>query len=312
MHSLEAELRELRDTGALDETAAAAALAIERREIFSVAGELHAALYGAVALVIAGVGILVKNHLDRIGPLTLTLALALIGAACYTPAIRGKLRGVARSSAADYLLFLGALILSADLGFAETQFHVLGHDWSRHLLILAIVHAFAAYALGSRLVLSLALASLAGWFGIERGPWNQMPWHFATPEMGVRAMACALVILGWREFDRRRRITDFVEVFEHFAANLAFWGAVGWCSDDGLRAAGVMALLPLAAASIGWALHSRSEAFAVYGVVYTTVGLSMAVEALTRPNLFSSAVIVLMLVLIAAAALRYLHDRLKT
>ena len=73
---------------------------------------------------ITGVGILVKDHLDRIGPLTLILALAIAGAACYGPAIRAKSRVGGQSTVTDYLLLLGALIISADVGYAESQFHL--------------------------------------------------------------------------------------------------------------------------------------------------------------------------------------------
>ena len=176
MHSLEAELRELSAGGALEKAAAAGAIALERRTVFSLFEELRAALYAAVALVITGVGILVMEHLDRIGPLTLILALALAAVACYVPAIRTRSRGTARSTAADYLLLLGALFVSADLGYVESQFHWLGANWSRHLLILTALHAYTAYVLDSRLVLSVALATLAGWFGIERGPGSITAW----------------------------------------------------------------------------------------------------------------------------------------
>src|SRR5246127_3275771 len=111
MHSLEAELLELRSAGAVDDTGAARAIALERRTLFSVFDELRATLYAAVALVITGVGILIKEHLDHIGPLTLIFALALAGAACYVPAIREKSRGNPQSTVTDYLLLLGALIV---------------------------------------------------------------------------------------------------------------------------------------------------------------------------------------------------------
>ena len=217
MHSLEAELRELSAGGALEKAAAAGAIALERRTVFSLFEELRAALYAAVALVITGVGILVKEHLDRIGPLTLILALALAAVACYVPAIRTRSRGTARSTAADYLLLLGALFVSADLGYVESQFHWLGANWSRHLLILTALHAYTAYVLDSRLVLSVALATLAGWFGIERGPGTLTAWHYATPGLGVRALLCAGVMLVWRAIDQRMNAARFRDLFEHFA-----------------------------------------------------------------------------------------------
>lgn len=310
MHFLEQELDQLRSTGALDEAAATQAIAMDRRTVFSVFGELRATLYAAVALIVTGVGILLKEHLDRIGPLTLTLALALAAGACYIPAIRAKLHGGGASTVAQYLLLLGALIVSADLGYAESQFHLLGANWSRHLLILTAFHGFTAYALDSPFVLSVALTTLAGWFGIERGPGNMSPWKFATPELGLRAVLCASAILVWRAVDQRTNAARFSEVLEHFAANLAFWGALGWCSDDHLRVVGVLTLLTLAAIAIHRSLRTKAESFAVYGVGYTALGLSLVVAQITDLHVIG-ATLVLAIVLGAAAVLRRLHDLLK-
>lgn len=311
MYSLEEELRVLRAAGALDEASASRMIAIERRTVFSLYEELRAALYAAVALVVTGVGILVKEHLDRIGPLTLIFALALSGAACYVPAIRAKSRAAPRSAVAEYLLLLGALLVSADLGYAESQFHWFGANWSRHLLILAALHAFTAYTLNSRLILSVALTSLAGWFGIERGPGGINIWHFGTSALSLRALLCAAVILLWRAIDQRMNAARFREVFEHFAANLAFWGALGWCSDAHDRVIGVLALSALASVAIRTALRSGIELFAVYGVGYTALGLSIVVGQILKLPSLSGAVAVLVIVLAATVVLRHLHERLK-
>jgi hypothetical protein len=286
-------------------------MALERRTIFSVFDELRVALYTAVALVVAGVGILIKDHLDRIGPLTLMFVLALAGGACYVPAIRAKSPGASRSTVAEYLLLLGALLASADLGYAESQFHWFGANWSRHLLILTALHAFTAYTLNSQLVLAVALTSLAGWFGIERGPGSIPNWHFGTPELGLRALLCAAVMLIWRTIDQHFNATRFRQVFEHFAANLGFWGVLSWCSDAQLRFVGVFALLVLAWIAIRTALRSGAELFAVYGVGYSAIGLSIVVGHFVSLPSLAGASAVLVIVLTAAAVLRHLHDRLK-
>ena len=72
----------------------------------------------------------------------------------------------------DKLRVTGALIVSADLGYAESQFHWLGTEWQWHLLILAAFHGATAYGLRSRLVLCTSIAALAAEFCAETGPAN--------------------------------------------------------------------------------------------------------------------------------------------
>jgi hypothetical protein len=310
VHSLESELRELHSAGVIDDATASRAVALDSGSVFSVFEELRATMYAAVALIVAGLGILVKNNLDRIGPLTLSVMLALAGAACYVGAIRTRLRGEERSVGGDYLLLLGALIVSVDLGYGESQFHWLGADWSQHLLLLAVLHAVTAYALDSPLVLSVALTSLAGWLGVERTFGNVFGAGL-TADLGLRALICAGVILGWyaavRRFSGKRR---FDEVFEHFGANLAFWGALAWCFNDPLRLPGVLLLAALGAFSILKGLRAVQETFVVYGVVYTAFGVSVVLAWLMRDP-FPRALAALIVLIAAAVLLWKLHERLK-
>ena len=97
MHSLEKECLELHGAGLIDESAALRAAALERGSIFSVFEELRFALYAAVAAITAGIGLLVKDNLDRIGPITLIVVLALASAGCYATALRTHRRGKERS-----------------------------------------------------------------------------------------------------------------------------------------------------------------------------------------------------------------------
>lgn len=302
MYSLEPELAALRTAGG----AAAAA----PRAPLCVAAELRTSLYGGVALVTAGIGLLLKKHLERIGPLTLVLLLALAAAACYLPAARARRAAPVRSAAADYLLLLGALLVSADVGYAEVQFHLLGERWSLYLLLLGAWHAATAYRLHSRLVLAVALASLAAWFGIQAGPGSVLAHAWDTPQLGARALACAATILGWRALDARPSRAAFRPVFEQFAANLAFWGALSWCLDTRLWPAGLAALLVLVAVSLRRALRARAELFAVYAVGYGALGLIFLIARFSGFGVLGVAQ-VLLVVLLAAALLRYLHARVQ-
>ena len=86
MHSLETEFRELKSAGVIAEQAAVQAAALESGAIFSVFEELRFALYAAVAAITAGIGLVVKDNLDRIGPMTLIVVLALASSKMAAPA----------------------------------------------------------------------------------------------------------------------------------------------------------------------------------------------------------------------------------
>jgi hypothetical protein len=287
------------------------AIALERGTLFSLFQELRFALYVAVAMIATGVGLWLKDHLDRIEPLAIIGVLGVAAAGCYATAIHQRLRGRTRSLGGDYLLLLGALLLSANLGYAETQFHWLGERWSLHLLVLAAWHALIAYWLDSRLVLSVALASLAAWFGIETALGPTITGARAPIEFGGRALTCAAALFVWRGLNYRdgRRL-QFQPVFEHFATNLAFLGAVAWSYSASRSWLGLTVALALAALSIARGLRLRDEVFVVYGVCYGALATGAALSR-ALDDALATAMAMLLIVASAATALWLLHQRLK-
>jgi hypothetical protein len=311
MNTLEPELRTLHAEGMIDDATASVALARERRDVFSLYQELRLTLYAGVLLVMAGVGIVLARNLDRIGPLAIVMALAVTAFACAVPAVRARRAGRPLSVAADYLLLLAALLASAALAYAERQFTLLGPWWSWHLLLLAVVHAAVAYAFASPLVLAASLTSLAGWFGAGGTLGDLLPFSYSTPALGTRALACAAVIAAWRHVDSRaRQDRRFGSVFDHFVANLAFWGALAWCLEWPWLAAGLPLLGALAYASVRHGFATGREAFLVYGVLYAALGICVVVV----PRLYGMTMsfgFVLMVVCAAAATLWQLRRRLR-
>jgi len=311
VHTLEPELRTLHAEGAIDDTVAARALARDRGRVFSLHGELRVTLYAGVLLVMSGVGIMLARNLERIGPLGIALGIALVAAACAVPAMRARRAGRAPTVAAEYLLLLAVLLGSADLAYAERQFTLLGPLWTWHLLLLAVVHGAIAYAFASPLVLAASLAALAGWFGVGGTVGDVLHLSYSAPELGARALACAAVIAAWRYADRRARPDSrFSDVFDHFATNLAFWGAIAWCTEWPWLVAGLPLLALLSYASVRHGLAKGREIFLVYGTVYAALGVCAAVLPhihRTTPSMS----FVLAVVSLAAAALWRLRRRLQ-
>lgn len=301
MHSLQPEIRTLHVEGSIDDATAQRALARDGGLVFSVHGELRATLYAGVLLVMSGAGIVLARNLERIGPLGVVAAIALLAVACAVPAVRARRAGRVPGTAAEYLLLLAALLSSADLAYAERQFTLLGPLWSWHLLLLAGVHAVIAHVFASPLVLAVSLTALAGWFGVGGTVGDALQLGGSTPELGGRALACAALIVAWRHVDRRGRpASRFTDVFDHFAANLAFWGAIAWCLESPWLFAGLPLLGALAFVSVRRGLELGREGFLVYGVVYAAIGVGAAITP--RLNGLSTQLGFALVVVCAAAA----------
>ncbi len=294
--SLEPEIESLRPR--LGDEVANALLARERREVFSVYPELRIAGWLGATMLAAAAGVLLRNNLDRIGPLALSIGVGIAALACY---VWTWLRRARTSVIDDYILLLGALLVSADVAYIESQFHLLGEVWNRYLLALAILHAIGAYLFRSRILLSLALSSLAGWFGFGR-------------EIGFEATAgsvftFAALVLAWRVVDRVAwPQTTFSRTLEHFAAIAALIGGLV-LMDDELHAGTLVALL-VAAAVIAWGFRARHEPFVLYGVVYAIVALDWFFLETTN-SFMSEALIVLASMVAAVAGLLFLHAWFK-
>jgi len=273
--SLELELTQLRDAGLLSAEAAAPLIARERRDVVSLYGELRFLTWGGVMLIMTGVGIVLAKHLDEIGPIAIATLIALASAACYAYALIRRRAG-RESLIDDYILLLGALLASADVGFIEHQFH------HRYLLPLIVFHAVTAYFFRSRLVLSVALGALATYFGIERRA--EFLWR-ESGENATRAFVCAGIVFAWRFIDARYNTqSTFTRVFDHFATNVAFFGTLAMMTESSTRNVACLIAIALAVACAIFGVRKREEAFVIYAWIYGTI----AIDVLVVSNVSSS------------------------
>jgi Predicted membrane protein (DUF2157) len=311
MHSLKPEIEALHVAGVIDRESTDQYLAIESGKVFSVFYELRIVLYLSVLMLTTGIGLLIKEHYDRIGPVAIVLLVALIAAGCYLTAIHKHLQNQPRSIVGDYVLLLGTLLISSDAAFIETQFQWLGDRWSLYLLLLAGLHAVTAYALDSRLVLSVALTSLAGWFGASYHIDQLFFGYHNEWQYGLRALICAAAVFGWRLLNARAfNRSQFNEVLEHYAINLGFWAGLIWCWDKHSLLLGALIVAALATVVIRMGKRMRSEWFVVYGVVYGTIGVCIATATLISDELLV-ALIILIAVIGVATSLWRIHNQMK-
>jgi hypothetical protein len=251
---------EMVSRGLLTPEQGAAALRPARGELVSLRAELRALLYLGVLAVTAGVGLLLKENLDRIGPGVIALAIAL--AACGLLAWVEKKApafswGTAESAhlATDYLLLLAMLLIAADLAYVEVQFTPLGANWAYHLLLVSAIYAAAALRYDARALFSLALSTFAAWRGVAATRFAVLE-SAKAPAVRWNALGCGVLFLalGWvlKRFDRKA----------HFEP-VATW--IGW-------------LLVLGALAIGIA----DPRWALWCALLLVTGAGLAVGAIRR------------------------------
>jgi len=275
--------------------------AVERREIVSLYTEVRGLAWLGVMLIVTGVGIFVSKNLDRIGPIAVATAIGIASAGCYFESAWRRAHSRI-SFLSDYVLLLGALLLSTDVGYIEHHFHLLGPEWPRHFLLLAIVHGATAYAFSSAALLSLSIGALAAWLGIER---NIDTFFVRSTETAMRAFVCAGIVAMWRVANRRR---EFERVFDHFIANLALWGGLILTFDDSTRNAGATVVIVLAVLTIAYGFRKGAEAFLIYAYIYAVI----AIDVLLAPQNEIGGLLYMTLSTIAAiVGLFVLHRRFR-
>jgi hypothetical protein len=275
--------------GVIRPEAAVDPLRAARGELLSVRGELRAILYFGVAVLMAGVSLLVKDNLDRIGPATIAAAIGLAAAVCLGWSLhRAPPFTWARSESPDwsfdYLLLLGILLLGADIAYIEAKFTPLGADWRHHLLLMSAVSGALALRCDSRMVWSIALSGFAAWRGIAAARVVDASWAPGRTALELNLIGCGLAFvalgLALRRFDRKA----------HFEPLTTFLGALATLAGLGLYAldpdgpwiAWALVFLVAAATIAGLALRYRRFGLFALGAVAAYMAVTRLAFEITR------------------------------
>jgi hypothetical protein len=255
-----------------------------RAEPFSVFLELNVLLYAGVLAFVAGLGWTITTWSHQLGDFVILTVLSAILAACSwycfsrAPAWSFAEMPVAETPAPnaifDYVLYLGTLVWCVELAYIENRFHLLSGKWDLYLLATAIFFFFLAYRFDNRFVLSLALSSLAGWFGLTLSRW---PSNQDEVYRECALVYCLVVGVGGAILQRLGLKPHFFGTYLNIVANVLFWAALSGVfqrQDYGLW---FLVLLIACGSSLAWGLTRRQFAFVAYAAVYGYVGVSSVI-----------------------------------
>jgi hypothetical protein len=272
---------ELVRDGVLSPERAAPLLAVARGELVAVRAELRALLGLGVVAMTTGVGWLLKEHHEALGPGAIAALLALAATACLVAVARRSppftwQRVPEPDWIVDGLLLLAIALLGADLAWIEAQFTPLGAHWAWHLLLMSTVTGALAARFDSVAAWSLALTTFAAWRGVAVLPTaRNLERTLLRGEGALRwnLLVCALLFatVGWAldRFDRKRHFEPATTFLAALAAGLALASGLG---DAALWPLWALALAALGAVVARHAFARRRLALFALGALALYAG----------------------------------------
>ena len=263
--------------------------------------ELNVFLYAGVLAFVAGLGWTVSTWSHQLGGVLVVAVLSAIFAGCgffcitraspWSPACTP-----APSPIFDYVLYLGSLVWCIELAYLETRLHVLSGQWDVYLLATAVLFFLLAYRYDNRFVLSLALSSLAGWFGLKT---SRLPFDPGAAHRWDALLFCLFAGVGGGLLQRLVIKPHFLPTYLNLVANVLFWALLSGVFQAQGYTPWLVGLLIVSATSFAWGMTRRSFAFVAYAVVYGYVGVSW----ILLRNANDTATILMYFVLTATAIL---------
>ena len=249
---------------------------LSRGEPFSLFLELNVLLYAGVLAFVAGLGWTVSTWSQQLGDVLVLTILSTVLAACFWYCFSRAPAWVPAETPApspifDYVLYLGSFIWSLELAYLENRFHVLSGQLDLYLLATAGLFFFLAYRFDNRFVLSLALSTLAGWFGLTISHW---PSHQDAAYRQYALLYCLLVGIAGTFLQRRGLKPHFFGTYLNIVANVLFWALLSGVFNRQGYGLWLLGLLIACGASLAWGLARRQFAFVAYAAVYGYVGVS--------------------------------------
>jgi Predicted membrane protein (DUF2157) len=250
--------------------------ALVSRRRLSLFVELNALLYLGVLAFAGGLAWTARAYSDQWGDLAILLPATALVLGCFawafakTPPYSTE-RVESPSLVFDYVLYLGCLVLGVVFGYAEYRFEILRDQWDYYLLASAVVYFAAAYRFDNRFVLSLAIATLGGWFGVR---FTRFTW-FGDEPARLLALTYGVVVAGMALATWQRRIKrHFLDAYLQVAA-LVVLSTLTWSvlESDGLSP-WLLASMAAAGGTLAGGVHFRRFSFVVYGAFAGYVSLS--------------------------------------
>lgn len=280
-------LKKLQDEQKLGDEQAGLLLDLHEKRIFSIHRELRFFLYAGILLVLAGTGLTIKQYFVHLGDIAIISALTGCFAAaliyCFVQGRPFSKDEVASPHLAfDYVLFFGCAFFSLDIAYIETQYAILGDGWKSYLQVSFVLFFFLAYRFDNRLVLSMALSTLAAWFGFTL---SGQAWFSFADYYRLYALAYGVLVFGCGVlFYRVELKKHFFDIYLNFAIHFFCLALLSGVAQYKLFSLYFPALVAVCVALTFYAIRVRRFFYLLFAVIYGYIGASIVItDYISRP-----------------------------
>jgi hypothetical protein len=219
----------------------------QKKGIFSLRSELLLMIYFSVILFTSGIGVIVYNNIDSIGHLAILSANFILMLVCFYFSFK-RANGYANDEVVfenplyDYLVLTGSLLACIFLGYINFQYQIFDESYAYVSLISALLCFFVAYYFDNRIVLSLAITSLAAFIGISITPKSLFQNEvYSSLQLTYSGLVLGIGLLVWMEHSLKTKIkAHFHFVYATFALHL-----LGVCIMAGLLSEHWFVFIPI-------------------------------------------------------------------
>jgi hypothetical protein len=274
--SILARLQHWKEEGAISAEQQAHLASLVREEPFSLFAELNILLYAGVLAFVVGLGWTVSTWSEQLGDVVVVSVLSAILATCFWYCFsRSPAWSPAETPAPnlifDYVLYLCCLVWCVELAYLEKRLHLLSGQWDVYLLATAVLFFFLAYRFDNRFVLSLALSSLAGWFGLTI---SHLQVAQSASYRQCALLYCLVVGASGAALWRMGLKPHFFNTYLNIVANVLFCALLSGVFETDGSGPWFVALLMAGVTSLAWGLNRHQFAFVAYAAVYVYIGVS--------------------------------------
>ena len=208
----------------------------QKKGIFSLRSELLIMIYFSILLFTSGIGVIVYNNIDSIGHSAILSGNFILMLVCFYFSFK-KAKGYSNDEVIfenplyDYLVLTGSLLACIFFGYINFQYQIFDESYAYVSLISAILCFAVAYYFDNRIVLSMAITSLATFIGISLTPKSLFQNEvYSNLELTYSGLILGILLLVWMEYSLKNKIkAHFHFVYATFALHL-----LGICILSGL------------------------------------------------------------------------------